>query len=78
MPIVGPVFKKAALSRFASIFAILQTSGVPIMQSLTILSATMGNEALTRAFDNVRERIKERRRNCHSVKIGKILYADGY
>lgn len=59
MPIVGPVFKKAALSRFASIFAILQTSGVPIMQSLTILSATMGNEALTRAFDNVRERIKE-------------------
>ncbi len=29
------------------------------MQSLTILSATMGNEALTRAFDNVREKIKE-------------------
>jgi type IV pilus assembly protein PilC len=59
MPIVGPVFKKAALSRFASIFAILQTSGVPIMQSLTILSATMGNEALTRSFDHIRERIKE-------------------
>ena len=59
LPIVGPVFKKAALSRFASIFAILQTSGVPIMQSLTILSATMGNEALTRSFDHIRERIKE-------------------
>jgi type II secretory pathway component PulF len=59
MPIIGPLFKKAALSRFASIFAILQTSGVPIMQSLSVLSATMGNEALTRTFDNVRERIKE-------------------
>jgi type IV pilus assembly protein PilC len=59
MPIVGPVFKKAALSRFASIFAILQTSGVPIMQSLTVLSATMGNEALTRSFDHIRERVKE-------------------
>lgn len=59
MPIVGPLFKKAALSRFASIFAILQTSGVPIMQSLNILSATMGNEALTRAFDSIRDRIKE-------------------
>jgi len=59
MPIVGPLFTKAALSRFASIFAILQTSGVPIMQSLTILSATMGNEALTRTFDDIRERIKE-------------------
>lgn len=59
MPLVGPLFKKAALSRFASIFAILQTSGVPIMQSLTTLSATMGNEALTRTFDTIRDRIKE-------------------
>jgi type IV pilus assembly protein PilC len=59
LPIVGQLFKKAALSRFASIFAILQSSGVPIMQSLTILSATMGNEALTRSFEHVRERIKE-------------------
>ncbi|KQC10661.1 MAG: general secretion pathway protein GspF [Smithella sp. SDB] len=59
LPVVGPLFKKAALSRFASIFAILQTSGVPIMQSLTILSATMGNEALTRSFEHIRDRIKE-------------------
>ena len=59
LPILGPVFKKAALSRFASIFAILQTSGVPIMQALNILSATMGNEALTRSFEHIRERIKE-------------------
>ena len=59
LPIIGPLFKKAALSRFASIFAILQTSGVPIMQSLTILSSTMGNEALARSFEHIRERIKE-------------------
>ncbi|MBN1363956.1 MAG: type II secretion system F family protein [Syntrophaceae bacterium] len=59
VPILGPLFQKSALSRFASIFSILQTSGVPVMQSLSILSATMGNEALTRAFDDVRERIKE-------------------
>lgn len=59
LPVVGQLFKKAALSRFASIFAILQTSGVPIMQSLTILSATMGNEALTRSFEHIRDRIKE-------------------
>jgi type II secretory pathway component PulF len=59
IPIIGPLFQKVALSRFASIFAILQTSGVPIMQSLSILSATMGNEALTRTFDNLRDRIKE-------------------
>lgn len=59
LPVIGPLFRKAALSRFASIFAILQTSGVPIMQSLTILSSTMGNEALTRSFEHIRDRIKE-------------------
>jgi type II secretory pathway component PulF len=59
LPILGPLFKKAALSRFASIFAILQTSGVPVMQSLSILSETIGNEAMARAFEHVRERIEE-------------------
>jgi type IV pilus assembly protein PilC len=59
IPIIGPVFKKAALSRFASIFAILQTSGVPVMQALSILSETIGNEAIARAFENLRERIEE-------------------
>ena len=59
IPIIGPLFKKSAMSRFASIFAILQTSGVPIMQSLTILSDTIGNAAISKAFDHVRERIQE-------------------
>ena len=59
LPILGPLFKKAALSRFASIFAILQTSGVPVMQSINILSATIGNAAIARDFDYVRDRIEE-------------------
>ena len=59
LPILGPLFKKAALSRFASIFAILQTSGVPVMQSLGILSITIGNAAISRDFDYVRDRIEE-------------------
>jgi type II secretory pathway component PulF len=59
LPLFGPVLQKAALSRFASIFAILQTSGVPVMQSLEILSGTIGNEAIARQFDAVREKVKE-------------------
>jgi len=59
IPILGPLFQKAAMSRFASIFAILQTSGVPVMQSLTILSDTIGNAAIARSFDHVREKIQE-------------------
>jgi type II secretory pathway component PulF len=59
IPILGPLFQKAAMSRFASIFAILQSSGVPVMQSLTILSDTIGNEAVARSFDYVRDKIEE-------------------
>ncbi len=59
IPILGPLFQKAAMSRFASIFAILQTSGVPVMQSLTILSDTIGNAAIARSFAHVREKIQE-------------------
>ncbi len=59
IPILGPLFQKAAMSRFASIFAILQTSGVPVMQSLTILSDTIGNAAIAKSFEHVREKIQE-------------------
>jgi type IV pilus assembly protein PilC len=59
IPVLGPLFKKAAMSRFASIFAILQSSGVPVLQSLGILSETIGNAAISRAFDHVRDRVEE-------------------
>ncbi len=59
MPIVGPLFNKAAMSRFASIFAILNASGVPVMTAMQILSGTIGNTAISREFDRVREQMIE-------------------
>jgi len=59
MPLFGPLFQKAAMSRFASIFAIMQTSGVPVMKTMEVISATIGNTAISREFDRVCERIQE-------------------
>jgi type IV pilus assembly protein PilC len=59
LPLFGPLLQKAALSRFASIFAILQSSGVPVMQALEVLSGTIGNAAIARQFDMVRDRVRE-------------------
>ena len=59
LPLFGPLLQKAALSRFASIFAILQTSGVPVIQSLEILTGTIGNVAIARQMEMVREKVKE-------------------
>jgi type II secretory pathway component PulF len=59
IPLFGSLFQKAAMSRFASIFAILQASGVPVMQAMEVLSGTIGNAAISSEFDKVRERIRE-------------------
>jgi type II secretory pathway component PulF len=59
LPLIGPLFIKSAMSRFASIFAILQASGVPILRTMEVLTGTIGNAAISREFDRVRERIKE-------------------
>ena len=42
-------------------FSILQASGVPVMSSLQILSGTIGNTAIAREFDQVRDRVEEGR-----------------
>lgn len=59
LPIIGPVMQKAAMSRFASIFAILQTSGITALNSLSILSSTIGNAAISREFENIRDLLIE-------------------
>jgi type IV pilus assembly protein PilC len=61
VPIFGPLFLKAAMSRFASIFAILQESGVAVMDSLEILSGTIGNAAISGEFRRISELVREGR-----------------
>jgi len=59
MPLFGSLFQKAAMSRFAAIFAIMQASGVPVMRTMEVVSDTIGNTAISREFDNVRDKIQE-------------------
>jgi type II secretory pathway component PulF len=57
LPIFGPLIIKAAMSRFASIFAILQSSGIHVLESMKILSGTIGNMAIAREFERIRDRV---------------------
>ncbi len=58
-PVLGKIFRKAALSRFARTFGTLLGSGVPILQALAIVKATSGNVivggVISRIHDNVKE-----------------------
>jgi type IV pilus assembly protein PilC len=59
IPLLGPLFIKAAMSRFASIFSILQSSGVSALDSMKILSGTIGNVAISREFNQITDKLEE-------------------
>ena len=59
VPLVGPLLLKSALSRFASIFSILQASGVGILDALKILSGTIGNAAISRELEGVQVHLEQ-------------------
>jgi type IV pilus assembly protein PilC len=59
LPLIGPLFQKAVMSRFASIFAILQSSGIPVINAMNILSETIGNAAISREFEKVKTLVNE-------------------
>lgn len=59
LPILGPVFEKAAMSRFASIFAILQSSGVSVLDSIDILTAAIGNAAIGKEFTQLKNKLQQ-------------------
>lgn len=58
IPYVGTVLIKSALSRFASIFSILQASGIGLLESIDILSGTLTNSAMVREFSSVQAKVE--------------------
>lgn len=59
MPVFGPVFSKAAISRFSRTLGTLMSSGVPILQALSIVKETAGNVIVGEAVDAVHRSVKE-------------------
>ncbi len=58
-PILGPVVSKVAISRFTRTLGTLVSSGVPILQALTIVKETSGNVIVADAVSSVHESVKE-------------------
>jgi len=61
VPLLGPLFVKSAISRFASIFSILQSSGVDVLDSMDILSGTIGNAAIGTELESIKDSLAEGR-----------------
>lgn len=59
MPALGPVISKVAIARFTRTLGTLVSSGVPILQALTIVKETSGNVIVGSAVAAVHESVKE-------------------
>ena len=53
LPLLGTLFKRIALSRFARSFAMMLSSGVPILKSLSIVSESVGNKFIGGAIEDM-------------------------
>src|SRR5437660_7594707 len=61
MPIIGVLLRKIAVARFTRTLGTLITSGVPILEDLSITALTSGNAVLEEALMKVRKAIEEGR-----------------
>jgi type IV pilus assembly protein PilC len=59
LPLLGPVISKVAIARFARTLGTLMSSGVPILQALTIVGETSGNVIVSKAVADIRDSVKE-------------------
>jgi type II secretory pathway component PulF len=58
VPIFGSLFLKIAMSRFTHILGMLMRSGVPILNTLEIASATVANTVISRELEKLRESVR--------------------
>ncbi|MGH9517989.1 MAG: type II secretion system F family protein [Terriglobales bacterium] len=61
LPVIGLLLRKIAVARFTRTLGTLITSGVPILEGLSITARTSGNAVLEQALMKVRKAIEEGR-----------------
>ncbi len=59
LPLFGPLTRKIGVARFARTLGTLITSGVPILQSLSIVKETIANRVIANAVAEVHDSIRE-------------------
>jgi type IV pilus assembly protein PilC len=59
VPVFGPLLRKAAVARFTRTLSTLVSSGVPILDALSITSRTTGNRVVEKAIIQARSSISQ-------------------
>ncbi|MEV6346915.1 type II secretion system F family protein [Actinoplanes sp. NPDC051851] len=59
MPVFGTLFRKLAMARFSRNLGLLLNVGVPVMQALTVVGETTGNEVINVAMKDVQATVRD-------------------
>jgi len=76
LPILGPVVRKICISRFARTLSTLVGSGVPILESLDIVSDVVNNQVLGRVIRQMRQSTEKGERLAESLKVSEEFPPD--
>ncbi len=58
LPLIGTLIHKTVLARFGRTMAVLTAAGVPVLDTFAIAAQTVGNAAVTRSLERVRDAIQ--------------------
>lgn len=70
-PLLGKLARKIAVTRFASTFAQLMSSGVPIIQAMSIVGVATGNKVIGKAILDARPSVEEGKTVSETLKGNK-------
>lgn len=74
IPLVGEVFERVALARFARTFSMVMSAGVPIVQGLSVVAGAVGNAFVARNVNKMREGV-ERGESLHRTARNSEMFS---
>lgn len=72
-PIFGPLYLRIYLSRFGSMLSAMLSSGIPILEALTITSATVENKMVARVILDIRDEVSKGKTLTEPMKQAKVF-----
>lgn len=73
IPLLGQIFKKFSLARFSRTLATLLKSGVPILNSLDIVTKTVGNKVLENSVTEIKRQVSQGQRLAAQMAKEKVF-----
>jgi len=73
IPVVGPLLRKSAVSRFALTFATLLESGLPVLECVAVVKRVVNNQLIANVLDDVQRKIAEGADIATPMKQSKVF-----